>query len=211
VRPRGTFIDVSSNCGVEASGTLTCWRFANPAEANPLAGKLVQLSSGYSENLLATSVCGLTNHGSIACWGNAGLGLDQVPIGSFRQVSNGGDDACAVLRSRKLVCWGREEQAVTNQIPTGSFTQVDVIADFACALKEGSGAVVCWSDELSRNAVIGGPFTQVSLGISRSLACAIRVGGKVLCWDIRDPKLLRKVPSRAVLADQRRNQLCLRN
>ena len=67
-----------------------------------------------------------------------------MPVGTFTQISAGGDHSCGLRADGSAVCWGGNYFGGATA-PTGSFTQISAGWDHTCALR-ADGSAVCWGE-----------------------------------------------------------------
>jgi hypothetical protein len=109
----------------------------------------------------------------------ASHGVDDVPLGTFVEVSAGYDHFCARSSDGQVDCFGR--RAPYTEDPVGTFTKVRAGYLSTCAI-DSEGALLCWC-EIPSAPVCSPPegrFVDVSSG--SSFACAIDLEGALHCW-----------------------------
>ncbi len=178
-KPAGEGSD-GHTCALKATGGVVCW-------GDNFDG---QLGDGTSGNIRTTTVAvsGLTNtaavsagdghtcalgaNGSVACWGNNGIG--QI-----------GDGTIGIFQNNLIAVTGLTDAAAVSASHTFH----------SCALKAG-GSVVCWGTnsggQLGDGTTITRTVTAVVVGLTDAVAvtagefnsCAIRAGGNVVCWGL---------------------------
>ena len=57
-----------------------------------------------------THTCGVKTDGTLACWGDNGVGRAAPPAGSFTAVSAGGSTPAGVRTDGTLACWGHNNE-----------------------------------------------------------------------------------------------------
>ena len=99
-----------------------------------------------------------------------GEGLPGSAV-TYKQVSAGQWNTCAVRTTGAIDCWGEDDHGILNE-PTGTFLQVAVASWHACAIRDdgdgdNAGSIVCWGSEDGgriSGAPTGNDFTQISVG-----------------------------------------------
>ncbi|MGN6606417.1 MAG: hypothetical protein ACTHMS_05320 [Jatrophihabitans sp.] len=148
--------------------------------ASALAGAATTFVNGTGGAVAATvtagsgSGCGLRAGGSIACWGDAPSPVLSPPAGTYLQLAQSGDTACALAVDGHAVCWGRN--AVSPAVST-TFATVSAAPGGGCGVASW-GAVNCWGH--SWGPVPGGAFRSIATGTST--ACGVRVDGTLTCF-----------------------------
>lgn len=168
----------SHTCARHADGRLTCWgNGANGrlglGDAAPSSVVVPTTVAGLEAAHIAAGLdatCAVTTSGEVRCWGNNAngqLGLDLatpalnepsgvVPGVDARSVSVGSAHACAVTRTRGVVCWGRDVEGQVGNGPgdadpvlgparvalTG-IVDVTAGAQHTCA-RDDAGEGYCW-------------------------------------------------------------------
>ena len=154
--PSGTFTDVAAgggfSCAIRVDGTLACWGTRFVGLLDPPQGTYVRVSAFNGH------ACAISSQGALTCWGwdrfgqvsgnsgNINSGdLNRTVVytqpGTFRQVSAGDINTCAIRTSGDLTCWG-----YTNGTPpAGSYISVETGNGHSCAVRS-DGVVVCWGD-----------------------------------------------------------------
>lgn len=114
--------------------------------------------------------------------GSDGYFLTSPPGGTFKAVSAGHRNACAIRTDGSLVCWGLDEYTILS--PPGGNDFVEVISEFdqrACA-RRTNGSLTCWGNPDFEPAYTppGNDFAEV--GMSRERGCARKTDGSLVCW-----------------------------
>ncbi|WP_165703712.1 RCC1 domain-containing protein [Enhygromyxa salina] len=127
----------------------------------------------------------------------------------FVEVTAGNQHSCARQKSGAVMCWGRNtygqlgngsrDDSTAMVAVTGLADAVELVAggDFSCARRR-SGAVVCWGNNQdgqlgdgrgakvgawsTRPTAVAGLSDAIAFGAGEAFACALRRGGKVVCW-----------------------------
>jgi len=190
------------------------------AKAKPPPGPTaVQVAAGAEET------CAVLSNGKVYCWGLDDTGqigngsASETPVTKPAEVggvqgatgiSVGEDDACALLSTGHVDCWGSngdgqvgndndEEAAVATATEVNGLEhaiEVHVGWDFACALIEG-GTVDCWGEN-GHGEIGSGRVAKVNeyvltpeaakvehvtkLDVYFKQACALISGGTLKCW-----------------------------
>jgi hypothetical protein len=113
--PSGAFVDIDLGpqaCAIRTDSSIACWGSYMPDEPPPPAGGFTAIDGG-------GAFCGIRVDRTLACWGldEDGVGLLDVPDGTFSSVSVGGRHACAIRTDASLVCWGSDESGQVNPAP----------------------------------------------------------------------------------------------
>ena len=135
-------------------------------------------------------VCGLTTAGRILCWGLDRAGALGAPSSatcvrtdglqlacattpqpiasdeSFLAVSAGSSFACAITRSLRALCWGRNDRGQLGRATTETCSQ----GNFA--------GIACGRTPMP----VSGPHRFVAVAAGLRHACGVTVGGDAYCW-----------------------------
>ncbi|MFH1434401.1 MAG: hypothetical protein ABIJ56_01670 [Pseudomonadota bacterium] len=213
-QPEGTECDDGSTCteSETCDGSGAC-----AGEAVEYLYDIIAVASGYYHT------CALNSTGGVKCWGRNDegqlgdgtnrdrlapvdvIGLDSPVTG----ISAGGYHTCAILETRDLRCWGRNE---FGQLGNGSTSnssepvEVSFVTEYTptliscgrhhtCVLLGDSGQIYCWGrndegqlgngtieDSTTPIMVEGLARNAVSLTSGRYHTCAILFGGEPMCW-----------------------------
>jgi alpha-tubulin suppressor-like RCC1 family protein len=202
-----------------------------PAAASPLRlppdlvarGRIPAAATGTTASALAAgdySTCAVLRRGAVQCWGDDSYGQlgnatrvsasVPVPVSGpeqgIRQLAAGGVDACELLRTGRIECWGANRHgqlgngtlaALVAPAPVHGIraaTAVAVGGQHACAVLRGGG-VECWGanadGELGdgtrtdarlpvRTTGLRRPARSVTAGLAHT--CVLLAGGSVECW-----------------------------
>jgi hypothetical protein len=95
--------------------------------------------------------CGVTDLGSVECWGSDDYGQSTPPSGSFKSVSAGYLHTCGVKTSGSVNCWGIDDGSTDDYgqvtaTPSGSFKSVSAGGHHTCGVNS-SGSAECWGDD----------------------------------------------------------------
>ena len=149
------------------------------ASPTPTPRPTTPASSFVSVSAGGSYTCGVRSDGSVACWGENGLGAATPPVGSFVSVSGGQWHTCGVRSDGSVACWGWDESGQSTP-PAGPFDSVSVGGDHTCGLRS-NGSVACWGEnEDGRATPPAGSFVSVSVGYDH--ICGLRSDGSVACW-----------------------------
>ena len=124
--------------------------------------------------------------GGLVCWGDNDYGKATPPtVGSYRQVSAGVNNACALRADYYVVCWGQSDWGAASP-PSITFSQVSAGNQYACGVRMDNRLLACWGrnqyGQMNAPAVA---FTQVSAGDVHT--CGVTFSDKsVLCWGSND-------------------------
>ena len=132
--------------------------------------------------------CGVTDFGSVVCWGYNGSGQTDVPenLGKIIQIAAGGFHTCALDEQGKVTCWGAEGDHDEGQtdVPEnlGKIIQIAAGGFHTCALDE-QGKVSCWGYKVTGSIAQPANLSDVnSITAGLVQSCAIHNSGKVTCW-----------------------------
>ena len=149
------------------------------ASPTPTPRPTTPASSFVSVSAGGSYTCGVRSDGSVACWGENGLGAATPPVGSFVSVSGGQWHTCGVRSDGSVACWGWDESGQSTP-PAGPFDSISVGGDHTCGLRS-NGSVACWGEnEDGRATPPAGSFVSVSVGYDH--ICGLRSDGSVACW-----------------------------
>jgi alpha-tubulin suppressor-like RCC1 family protein len=165
-------------CGIQPGGNVVCWGHV----AQPPPGPFVRLTAGMDQ------ACALREDGTVACWASS-TWPDRVvqACGTFREIAASELYTCGIRPSRKLFCWGHEDNhsRLLNP-PRGTFVRVATGTWHACAIRT-DGTLACWGRNTygqSTPPAGEGEFVDVAVGAEHS--CALRASGTVACWGNND-------------------------
>jgi alpha-tubulin suppressor-like RCC1 family protein len=183
-------------CALLFSGQVECWgsqEFGQLGDGThtgdaetpvPVTGlsEATEISAGGSHT------CALLSSGHLECWGSGRLGqngngahggfsvtpVEVVNIEEAIQVSAGAENACALLSSGHVECWG---QAKGGELGDGNESGPSKCVTGGEGT-EGSGETACSATPIEVTGV--STATQVSVGGDH--ACALLSSGQVECW-----------------------------
>lgn len=212
------------SCALLLDGHLKCWGSNDTGELGvgdrrdrkfPVAVR--GLSNVADVDLDQDSTCALKASGALFCWGANDyrkLGFrprkgdrrgHDVPVTSkprrvphiraVEKVATGDLHTCAILRSKKVVCWGANyEHQLNRRVPRvasgrplkvpglSKAVDIDTGTTFQTCAALVSGKVKCWGGgRLGLNTVPGLNDAQ-SISVTNLGACALRSEGLVSCW-----------------------------
>jgi len=224
-----------TSCAVVLGGSISCWGQAGSGQLGDgeAYGSGVPTTVSGITNATQVSVgnyvCALLSTGSVDCWGGAsegslgngtvegtetcsgGGGCSTIPvpvsnITSATSISVGSNDACAVLASGTIECWGSDGYGELGNGMTGYGSNVptpvagitnaigvSMSADNACAVLR-TGEVMCWGkntygnlgDGTTENSDVPVRVTGITdataVSAGRVGACAVLSSGGVDCW-----------------------------
>ncbi len=206
-------------CGIHDDGSLACWgldRITNMIVAKPVA---VDTNTDWTQISAGTVMCGLRNTtgGNLYCWGKSQAGTYDLGMGTtttsvatptklgtdtWREVSMGYYNACAIRADGTLWCWGNcatdpnvlQYGAVPVEVSANTdWTAISMSIDTVGGIR-GGGTAYVWGDnetgQLGEAAIgefpnpvpIGGTVTGwTSIIAGNSHTCGIS-SGKGYCW-----------------------------
>jgi alpha-tubulin suppressor-like RCC1 family protein len=214
-------------CAVTAANRVYCWGFNAQGQLGdgstvnrllpvPVKGgvRFRQIGAGGSHT------CGITPADKAYCWGfngnhelgdGSGAAQRTVPTAvatalTFRHISAGGTQSCAIAPDRQGYCWGLNDAGqvgngdvnpvATPTLVTGghSFNTLTAGGDFTCGVTTGHEAY-CWGNNFASKlgdgtsvnarliptAVVGGlSFSGVDPGTQST--CGVTTGKLAYCW-----------------------------
>jgi hypothetical protein len=136
-------------CTVDDEGRPDC---SGSEISTPPTGEFLRISIGGYEKteqtpmgllfFTASHACGILSDQTLACWGNDDFGQASPPSGTFRRVTSGGPQSCAIRTDGVTVCWGR----VTSPPPDDTFVSISLDDEHGCGLRD-DGKVRCWGSD----------------------------------------------------------------
>ncbi len=158
-------------CALRESGEIDCWGFNDNDRFPPPAGSYISVSAG------DVHTCAVNESGEVACWSH---GQDRSPTdGGYRLVSTAGLERCALKESGEVACWGGNYSRYYDP-PPGPFSLIDTGGGI-CGLRE-TGEVQCWGLGVYWQ-MDTPPGTYRSITAGEEHACALDMGGEIVCWD----------------------------
>ncbi len=166
-----------TTCAVTAGGSVMCWGYDTWEEALSQApGPVGRWTVGSG----AHHSCAVASDSKLTCWGAADAGQDQVPSGTWRQLSIGDASSCA-LGTDGITCWGPSAE---GSLPSAAARQVATSDTFGCAIA-ADGSLTCWgADDAGQATPPAGSFVAVATG--GAFGCAIAGDGTLQCWGAND-------------------------
>ena len=110
------------------------------------------------------------------------------PLPQLRKgaIAAGKNHTCALRADSTITCWGDSRYGQTRT-PEGTFTSVEAAGNNSFGIRVDE-TLECWGNQQQCEALASaGPyvaFDAASLDGSSSIACGIRDGGIVECWDL---------------------------
>ena len=157
-----------SACWILADGTVGCW--GEPRIGSP-EGTFKSISVGDSVGA-GYFACGVRTSGTITCWDDGGHWSNaSMPDGIFKSVTAGSNRFCAIGMDDTETCFD------------GTFGILDGGGYYEHCVIRTDNTIECL-DSLSSDTGLTSPpegsFRSVS--VADSYACAVKVGGAVVCW-----------------------------
>ena len=129
-------------------------------------------------------VCGLTNLGTILCWGRNDGGQATAPEGPFKSISGGEGYTCGVRDNGSAVCWGfdRDDLGGRATPPRGTYSSVIAGPGYHTCAMTSEGSVDCWGyDDDGQASPPAESFVSVSVGGHHT--CGVKAtDSSVACW-----------------------------
>ncbi|KAG6418449.1 hypothetical protein SASPL_120653 [Salvia splendens] len=168
------------------SDSAICWR-GNSVPIAQFPDRFRMISSGLRFS------CGVTETTNrVLCWGDGGGDDSSSSVQSdFSNLSMfsiyvGGNHACGIDVSRKLICGGSNDNGQLD-IPyntSGDYRDLALGASHTCAITRSNGSVVCWGGddrEFSSSITDGISFESIVAGFN--FTCGLtRRDFSVVCW-----------------------------
>ncbi|XP_017700565.3 serine/threonine-protein kinase-like protein CCR4 [Phoenix dactylifera] len=149
----------------------TCWRW--PEVSFPAGLSFTDIAVGRD------FVCGLSNYGSIKCFGNDSDIVGREHPGNFSSVAAGSRHACGITTDGKLSCWGAGAPKVPD-FPTG-IVSMALGANRTCVLR-ANGTVLCWGDNPQLPCDIAAE-EFITIEAKGDAVCGILTANfSVVCW-----------------------------
>jgi hypothetical protein len=171
-------------CAISEIGLVRCWGSGQALNVPANLGAVSEIFGG------AANVCGVAFDAIVRCWGTfAGINAVPFDLGPVKQVSIGGDFACAIKKvDSSLKCWGNAPALPESFLYTKTtFTHIAVGGNYACAIYN-QGKLTCWGNNDYKQLsvpIFKGKVLKVSAGSYRT--CAIGEKFDVKCWGNESP------------------------
>jgi hypothetical protein len=127
--------------------------------------------------------CGIDkNTGDVRCWGNNDAFQLDVNPADTASLALGNSNACALISTGTVNCWGDDSDGVVSAAPTGAIGTLSLYSSHACAVNSTGLGVDCWgADDSGQATDQSGVFSAVAVGEAHS--CALSVTGQIAnCW-----------------------------
>ncbi|WP_420437260.1 cell wall-binding repeat-containing protein [Candidatus Poriferisodalis sp.] len=216
--PAGTFSSLSLgqsrfaldySCGLRLNGTVSCWPSDRSGGSAAPSGVFDAVSVGSANSVIRRpdgtlviwrrNACGLRSDGTVECWGDTNTGVNDVPDGSYIEITVGRAYACGLRSDGPIECWGHGVEAMP---PAGTFVSVTAAPSGAPLPQDDSGLALLWRERHSDTCGVrpsgtvecwgrryqGDDALEVPSGAFRSVspnvthACGIRTDSSVECW-----------------------------
>ena len=202
--PAGAFSQVSAGtdeaCALRSKlAAVVCWSDILPlTQGPPKHDHFKQVSTGYGG-----LACGLRKNQEVTCWGPTGANGPSYPTyrspSGFTQVSVGFENACAVERNGRAVCWNYGESL--KPPTTYSFLALSDLRNgsdnyrgyaYACGLR-ANHYVVCWAGHTLPKLRPHVRVSNISTGgVNGVCGLELRNTKAIVCWG---SKTLRNTPT----------------
>jgi len=121
------------------------------------------------------TTCGLTQPGTIQCWGEQ----REVPDGTFIHLRADSDRVCGLEPGGAMKCASRDPHPLRT--PPDPVSDFDIAGDRGCGVTRNGNKLVCWNDvDGAGPKPPDGLFVQVVL--RSRFACALDVDQHVICF-----------------------------
>src|SRR5262249_17919573 len=137
--------------------------------------------------------CAVRGDGDVYCWTARDTRAAPAPVRGALSIAAAGDDTCAVLRTGRVACWGKESEKIPTEsngreapfsIPNvADAVSVMMSPRIGCALLRDE-RVACWM--LAEGVAVDVPgLAGVShAALNQRLACGSDAQGAVRCQDV---------------------------
>ena len=184
-------------CGLRADGRVRCW--GEESSLYPYTGAASNLKSSNFVAIDAngSNTCGLRMDGSIYCWHEERDFPQLSPVewrpqrpfehGTYRAVTVGGSQVCALNVELRVECWGRfhwEEPSSAGELGELSsvrFSAIDAGASHVCGLRDDK-SILCWGRDEAGQLDAPTEKSYVHLTAGRRHTCALTTGHAAVCW-----------------------------
>ncbi|MBN1371363.1 MAG: Ig-like domain repeat protein [Anaerolineaceae bacterium] len=123
--------------------------------------------------------CTINGNGLPVCWGKDDSGQTSVLMGTYTQLSAGGNTTCGRTAGSKLACWGANSYTMATPPAFSGFSDVSVGVEHACA-RNYNNAIYCWGKSDYTSVPSGYSWRAVSVGDYHS--CGLTNTGAGRCW-----------------------------
>jgi hypothetical protein len=186
-------------CGVHPDGSVRCWQMAVRDPTAPLCSEIVPpcLNQGrpppgrYVALTAGPRVsCGLTDEGTIQCWGvDNQYGIASPPAGNDFVAIDGSGVQCGLRKSGEVSCWGGSISGLGRMPLMEPATQFEVTTRATCAIL-ADGRARCEGDN---DLVLPSKLRYARLNLNGGV-CGLTADGTIACAGT--PWLKRITPSR---------------
>ena len=173
-------------CVLDESRNVVCWGSDQGANIAVLDATPILSDCGYirSPKLVVPGDCDDTDS-SIAPISTYYRDNDQDGSGrtaTFQSVAVGLSNACGVVDSGQIECWGSDSQSVLSEKPGGSsWVEVAAVSGGYCAM-HSNGAAFCWGANWTNGGWAQPSVTTASgMWSDEGLVCFIDVDGGIEC------------------------------
>jgi alpha-tubulin suppressor-like RCC1 family protein len=214
---------INTTCALRSDGTVACWGDNDDGQLG--AGLAVPFTTvpvdpigivdAVAIEVGGAHACALGSDGTVACWGQNGLGqlgngtttTSNVPVSAqfltdAATISAGGTATCSVRLTGELSCWGAglpgdvDETRPTDVAPSLEVRSVAVGHQAICVITVDHAAMCAGTGPLGDGSDEPNPeFVEVALGSALDVAvaadaCAITPDAGVYCWGAGEPLVL---------------------
>lgn len=125
-------------------------------------------------------VCGLTQTGSVFCWGDNNFGQQDAPEDEqFISLSAGVNNTCGVTSDNRVLCWGLDTHSETEPPTDQLFSQAVSYTINSCGLTL-EGKVTCWGQtDLSERLDDNNTFEKIA--INSENVCGVTTDNNINC------------------------------
>jgi alpha-tubulin suppressor-like RCC1 family protein len=124
--------------------------------------------------------CVLTTEKRALCWGDGDAAARPASGADSMTAIAVGNFACGLSGSGAAQCWSAPGGAATTVTAATAFSAI-AVGGMACGVTTDS-TVACWEPSTPTASAVGGAASIIAVAAGRAHACAINVGGTVLCW-----------------------------
>ncbi|EFJ37533.1 hypothetical protein SELMODRAFT_403931 [Selaginella moellendorffii] len=163
-------------CALRSDNSFVdCW---GRIPAPPAGMAFASLVSGWGFS------CGLTQAGTVACWGDLRKEILQPSNETFGSIFAGGNTACGVTLLGRLCCWGTADHGQSIP-PTGlQFLSIAGGLYHTCGIRADNRQVLCWGDQDNGKlmAPLDVSFSQIAAGDFYTCGMRMDPPMDVVCW-----------------------------